>query len=145
MTIGAVNPAPGRVGVVREMPEEERNHINILYRMKKTLVLATIRLYFRHSDEALKTIGMRGENCTKRDVWSTQLPSKIRNFNNVRKLKECQTHLQMALDWRKREYDEKKKQQRDESESHMKELQSMITVIEDIALPAINQRLSILT
>ena len=72
-------------------------------------------------------------------MWSTQLPNKIQNFNDKSKLTECQTHLKMALEWRKKEHEQKKKQKCDES--HLKELQSMISIVEDRTLTVIGQRL----
>ena len=52
---------------------------------------------------------------------------------------ECQAYIVTALEWRKKEHEQKIKQKYDES--HLKELQSMISIIEDITLTEIEQRL----
>ena len=129
----------GQGDVQRKMTKAERNHISMLYYVGNALTLTTRRLYYTHSDNALKAVGLGKKNCTMSEVWSTQLPNKIQNFNNKCKLTECQTHLKMALEWRKKEYEQKEKQERDES--HLKELQSMISIVEDTTLTAVGQRL----
>ena len=129
----------GQGDVQRKMTKAERNHISMLYYVGNALTLTTRRLYYTHSDKALKAVGLGKKNCTMSEVWSTQLPNKIQNFNDKSKLTECQTHLKMALEWRKKEYEQKEKQERDES--HLKELQSMISIVEDTTLTAVGQRL----
>ena len=129
----------GKGGVKRKMTEEDRNHISMLYYVGNALTLTVRRLYYTCSDKALKAIGLRKKNCTMPGVWSTQLPTKIQNFKDKGKLTDCQTYLKMALEWRKEEYERKKKQEWDDS--HLKELQSIISIIEDTTLTAIGQRL----
>merc|ERR1711916_347061 len=107
-----------RPGVKRKMTEEDRNHISMIYCVGKALTLTIRRLYYTHSDKALKAIDLKKKHCTMPEVWSTDVPNEILNFNNKSKLTKCQTHLKMALEWRKKEYEQKKKQERDDS--HLK-------------------------
>ena len=111
----------------------------MLYYVGNALTLTVRRLYYTYSDKALVAVGLRSKNCTMPEVWSTQLPNKIQNFNDKSMLTLCQTHLKMALEWRKKEYERKKKQEWDES--HLKELQSMISIIEETTLTVIEQHL----
>merc|ERR1711988_823912 len=129
----------GQGGVKRKMTEEDRNHISMLYYVGNALTLTIRRLYYTHSDKAFKAVGLRSKNCTIPRVWSTQLPNKIQNFNDKSRLDQCQTHLKIALEWRKKEYEQKKKQEWDDS--HLKELQNLISVIENTTLLAIDARL----
>ena len=129
----------GQGGVKRKMTQEERSHISMLYYVGNALTLTVRRLYYTYSDKALVAVGLRSKNCTMPEVWSTQLPNKIQNFNDKSMLTLCQTHLKMALEWRKKEYERKKKQEWDES--HLKELQSMISIIEETTLTVIEQHL----
>ena len=111
----------------------------MLYYVGNALTLTIRRLYYTYSEKALKAVGLGKKNCTMFEVWSNQLPCKIENFNDESKLTECQAYIVTALEWRKKEHEQKIKQKYDES--HLKELQSMISIIEDITLTEIGQRL----
>ena len=130
-------------GVERNMSNEEKNHHGMLRVVVKALVFTIRRLYYTYSDKALYVVGLRKKDCTKYDVWDTQLPNKIRNYNYKSRLNECQTHLTAALKWRKKEYEQKKKYEWDETDT--KKLERLILVIENTTLPAIKERLDALS
>ena len=120
----------------------------MLFHVGNAFTLTARRLYYTHSDVALKTVGLEEENCTKYEVWSTLLPEKIEDLKDKSQLETCRAHLAKAFEWRNEECEQKKKIQpkkkkkKEEHESHIIELQRMIEVIKDKTLPSIDQRMS---